>query len=248
VGALSIYLEDEGIPTVQVSLVREHTEAIEPPRALWVPFMLGRPLGAPDDPIFQKRVALAALRLFERSPGPVLEDFPEDAPDAGSAEDTQGAACPVSFASNAPEATPAQSVIEEIAQLRMWHELGVRRRGRTAVGATRLPLETLVQSIAARAEGDPKPALHEALPTADALRHACEEIKTYYFEAKMAQPGSHTSTSVRSWFWGETVAARLLLQLHAAIADDSDPATKDFARNYLIPRAVLHSTDTPKKP
>jgi hypothetical protein len=248
VGALAIYLEDEGIPTVQVSLVREHTEAIQPPRALWVPFMLGRPLGAPDDPAFQRRVVLAALRLFERNSGPVLEDFPDDAPDGGSAQDMEGAACPISFAPHDSNATVAEKVIDEIAQLRMWHDLGIRRRSRTAVGATRLPLETLARCIAARAEGDPKPRPDEALPDADALRHACEEIKTYYFEARMAQPGSHTSASVRSWFWEETAAAQLLFQLHTAIANDSDAATRDFARNYLIPRAVTHSADKPKRP
>jgi len=35
-----------------VSLIREQTAAIRPPRALWVPFMLGRPFGVPNDPAF----------------------------------------------------------------------------------------------------------------------------------------------------------------------------------------------------
>jgi tripartite-type tricarboxylate transporter receptor subunit TctC len=39
VGALGRWFEEEGIPTTQISLVREHTEAIQPPRALWVPFI-----------------------------------------------------------------------------------------------------------------------------------------------------------------------------------------------------------------
>ena len=82
-GALGHYLEAEGIATTQISLVREHTEALAPPRALWVPFMLGRPFGAPGNPGFQRKVLLAALGLLERhsdSGGPVLEDFQEDAP------------------------------------------------------------------------------------------------------------------------------------------------------------------------
>ena len=62
--AVGHYLEDEGIPTVGISLVREHSEKIRPPRALWVPFMLGRPLGAPDAPDFQRRVLRAALELL----------------------------------------------------------------------------------------------------------------------------------------------------------------------------------------
>jgi len=65
VSALGHYLEEEGIPTVAISLIRAQTENTKPPRALWVPFELGRPLGPPSDPAFQKRVILAALRLLE---------------------------------------------------------------------------------------------------------------------------------------------------------------------------------------
>ena len=79
-GGLAHYIEDEGVATTQISLIREHSESIKPPRALWVSFELGRPLGVPDDPAFQKRVLLAALRLLDTDSGPVLEDFGEDAP------------------------------------------------------------------------------------------------------------------------------------------------------------------------
>mgnify|MGYP005853247089 FL=1 len=99
-GALAHYLEGDGIATTQISLIREHTEIIRPPRALWVPFELGRPLGAPDDPKFQRRVLLAALELFDSVEGPLLVDFPDDAPGASVESDqtVEGWACPVGFA------------------------------------------------------------------------------------------------------------------------------------------------------
>ena len=59
--ALAHYFEEEGLATTAIALVRHHAERIRPPRALWVPFELGRPLGAPDEPDFQKRVLRAAL-------------------------------------------------------------------------------------------------------------------------------------------------------------------------------------------
>ena len=81
--ALGHYLEEEGIATVPISLIRPQTENTKPPHALRVPFELGRPFGPPSDPAFQKRVILAALRLLEREDGPVLiEDFPDDNPRA----------------------------------------------------------------------------------------------------------------------------------------------------------------------
>ena len=62
--ALSHVLESEGLSTTGISLVREHTEAMAPPRALWVPFALGRPLGAAGDAAFQHRVIAAALATW----------------------------------------------------------------------------------------------------------------------------------------------------------------------------------------
>ena len=75
-GALAHYLEEVGLATTQISLVRPHTERIRPPRELWVSFELGRPFGALGDPVFQRWVIGKALGLLERKDGPVLEDFP----------------------------------------------------------------------------------------------------------------------------------------------------------------------------
>ena len=79
--ALAHWLEEEGLATTLVSLVRPQSDAVAPPRALWVPFELGRPLGAPDDPAFQRRVLMATLELLLRGGGPVLRAaFAEEAP------------------------------------------------------------------------------------------------------------------------------------------------------------------------
>ena len=78
--ALGHYIETAGIATTGISLVRDHTERMRPPRALWVPFELGRPFGAPGDAGFQHRVLAAALALLDAPSGPVLADFPDDAP------------------------------------------------------------------------------------------------------------------------------------------------------------------------
>jgi len=63
VSALGHYLEEEGIATVVIALIRPQAENTRPPRALWVPFELGRPIGPPGDAAFQKRVILAALGI-----------------------------------------------------------------------------------------------------------------------------------------------------------------------------------------
>ena len=70
-------LEREGISTVVIQLLREVAERMRPPRALFVPFKHGYPLGAPNDPVRQHAVIEAALQLFEDAAlaPPVLADF-----------------------------------------------------------------------------------------------------------------------------------------------------------------------------
>ena len=81
--ALGHYLEEEGIATVAVVLIRPQAENTKPPRALWVPFELGRPFGPPNDPALQKRVLLDALNMLVEGGGPVrIIDFPDDDPRA----------------------------------------------------------------------------------------------------------------------------------------------------------------------
>ena len=50
VSLIAAELERQGISTVILLLLREVGEAVRPPRALWVPFPHGYPLGRPDDP------------------------------------------------------------------------------------------------------------------------------------------------------------------------------------------------------
>ncbi len=138
-GALAHYLESEGIPTTQISLIREHTETIQPPRALWVSFELGRPLGATENPAFQRRVLLAALGLLDAPQGPLLVDFPEEAPEeaGGRNKDLEGWSCPVSFAPEIRHETGMErlrlSFKREVAELRPWYDLSLEKRDRTAV-------------------------------------------------------------------------------------------------------------------
>ncbi|GAB4252871.1 MAG: hypothetical protein Kow00109_28540 [Acidobacteriota bacterium] len=74
VGLIQSIVERQGIPTVSVSLLREVTEKVEPPRVLFVDYPLGYPLGRPHDPELQRRILRAALQLLEREALPVWEE------------------------------------------------------------------------------------------------------------------------------------------------------------------------------
>ena len=49
--ALAHMLEERGTPTTVIALARNQAEKTRPPRALFVPFQLGRPLGTPEDAV-----------------------------------------------------------------------------------------------------------------------------------------------------------------------------------------------------
>jgi len=221
--------------------VRAHTEKVNPPRALWVPFELGRPLGAPGDPAFQMKVLRALLALFARDSGPVLAEFTEDAP--GSAPgDISGWVCPVNLAppSEAPPEGRRAEVAREIESLMPWYALAVERRGRSAVGLSGLAVEEAVRFVAAFIQdqtiANPCPDL--ALP--QALKFATDDIKAWYLEAATAQPGAGGGGVLRDWFWKETAAGRMLLDLCALCRGIDNPGMQLLGHKSLVPRSHEH--------
>ena len=66
VGLIQSIIEKAGLPTVSITLLREITEKVDPPRARFVDRPLGYPLGAPNDVEFQRRIILTALGLLSR--------------------------------------------------------------------------------------------------------------------------------------------------------------------------------------
>jgi hypothetical protein len=248
VSALAQYLEREGIPTVSLSLIREHSAAIKSPRTLWVPFELGRPLGVPGDAQFQQRVLRAALALFDAPTGPVLTDYCEDAPapDAASGGDTSGWACPVSFPSQ-PSATQTlgDAVCAEVASLKPWYELGVERRGRTTVGLSGKDIDTLVATLDAFAITGVATSTPAGTPDEDAppahlqLKYAVDDVLAFYQEAVTAQPtGAGASRDVMRWFWTETQASKLFEAVRERAVLSEDSQLKFIMTRLLVPRAM----------
>ena len=64
VSLVAAALEEQGVSTVVVQLLRMVTEKVRPPRALCVPFRPGYPLDSPNDPEKQSAVITTALNLL----------------------------------------------------------------------------------------------------------------------------------------------------------------------------------------
>lgn len=242
VGGLAHFFEEEGVPTTQISLVRLHTECINPPRALWVPFELGRPLGIPDDPTFQKRVLLAALKLLEAPDGPLIEDFPEDVP--VSTDDITALACPVNFTRDRVDLGETEQLYtafkREITALRPWYDIAVEKRGRTTVGSSGIDLDTIGDFIYSFLRDSALENPRDDIPVTNTLKLAADDLKAYYFEGITAQPGQEhaSSQTLSDWFWQETVAAKVMLAIKDAYENSEDRPLRIASRAFLVPRAV----------
>jgi len=81
VSLVAAELEQQGISTVVVQLLRLVTEKVRPPRALFVPFRHGYPLDSPNDPEKQRAVIAAALDLLanpDLKPPAIVDFISED--------------------------------------------------------------------------------------------------------------------------------------------------------------------------
>lgn len=241
-GGLAIVFEEEGLATTEISLIRIHSERTVPPRALWVPFELGRPLGVPNDAAFQKRVMMAAFALLDADSGPILTDYPEDIPESAEAQDEDsmmGMVCPIDLPkppdASAPTSEIGTALMKEIGSLAPWYDLAVRTRGRTTVGPSGLSIDAAAKYLATFLDDQSIAAPRDDMPAGRVLKLAYEDLKSYYGESITAQPGYNTSKRVEDWLFNETVLGKALWRLRAICRDSDDEYHQYLGRNSIIP-------------
>ncbi len=210
---------------------------MRPPRFLAVPFELGRPFGAPNQPEFQTQVLRSALQLLERQDGPpVLETFPEDAPDVE--EESENAwSCPVSFVPDKEIRTGRLGlVLAEIEQLKPWHEVYVQARGRAAHKVSGLDLPQIFKLFDELADGNPAPETSSETPLPELIRLSIDDVRTWYGEAAQGQPGKGSFQKINKWFWTETAAAHLIAAAAVALENHTDPFIRAIAKRAMVQR------------
>ena len=215
--------ESEGLATVLVGFVREHIEAYRPPRALWLDFPMGRPLGKPNDPAYQAKVIRAAFELFDARSGPVLEDYPETIP---VRDGRMGYALPPERGFSGRDIGNVDALLAEveaeIEALRPAYATAVAARGRTTVGASGLALEKLAPHIAAFVKGGKPGSPRRGLSPVPALKLALEDLQAFYIEARTHRDGVDDFEALGEWFWEESKAGQLILWLEAVALESGD--------------------------
>lgn len=222
-------IEGQGVATVAISLIRLHTEKVRPPRALWVPFQLGRPLGSPGEPAFQDRVLRQALALLERPDGPaVLEDFAEEEP--GIADDPAWR----------PPAGPATAdtvlLLAEMDRILPIYRDAVARSGRTTVGLSGVDLSVAAECLGRCLTASLPPSPNRALTAAQALRFIADDLKAAWTEAA-SSTGRPSSRQLADWLWERTALGRSLIRIRSLAMQSENAAFKAVGSNLLVPGA-----------
>lgn len=246
-GGLAHVIEGEGIATTHISLIREHTERMKPPRALAVKFELGRPFGAPNQPDFQRRVLHDCLGILECDSGPVIQDF-LDLPPESENEDLQGWACPVNFAAPMEDISDAdlvyQSLSQEINLLRPWYDEAVKNFNRSAFGISGKTTDEIVRFIAdilvaPEIQKPPIPGENFGV----GFKRMADDLRYFYTEAAIARPDQKTSDiEVANWLWGETTLGKVLVAIRDYSMESDDPSLKAMAVTAMVPTHQRHRT------
>jgi hypothetical protein len=228
-------LEERGLPTTVLALVLAQVEKTRPPRAVMVPFMLGRPLGEPNDPPFQRRVLLQALRLLERTDGPVLlEHFPDDNPSWFDRPDWKPAvSLPAPIPPPNAAAWDGAFRAELSAVLPVWKRFKTRF-GRTTVGLAGQPPEAW-PAFATSFLGGALPIVPAHDTPALALRFLADDLKALYGEAVQADGAPPSARQIDRWFWRQTVAGQLLIALRAMSLTSENNALKTVGGRFFVP-------------
>lgn len=259
-GALANFIERAGVATASISLIREQSEAVRPPRALWVPFALGRPFGSADNAEFQTAVLRASLGMLGTATQPTIEDYPLEAP----AEAQPGQwVCPVNFPI-ADDPSFTARLEAEVLRLAPWSAETRATRGRTLFGVTGAQPDQVLEvaralgqiadtgNLSDMPQADQEERAREgrqnkgrqniewAFPMPLLVRHLADDLRTFYHEAIAAQPGPDAPNheALNDWIFGGTALGETLQAIGAHLSADGGSYAM-LVRGLLIPEGYF---------
>ena len=113
-----------------------------------------------------------------------------------------------------------------------WHDLGRRqKKGRTLVGLSEFSVKENAVKLGQILN-------HQEIPEVELqwFKAAIEDIKVFYLEAMMAQPGVYLHSQLDQAFWSETQMGAAILALHDRFAKHEQHS--GFAR-IIAPRTAV---------
>jgi hypothetical protein len=212
--------------TTGIVLIEEHAQRVKPPRMLAVPFFFGNALGEADDAEYQHKVLQHTFNLLDRNEGPVLESLPDDMiPDIIM----QG-----SETTNESE-EKGLNAADELTALRAYYEQWIKAHNdRTAVGLSTIPqrrfrgIVRFLEGYISGEETDMKERPAE-FTVPQFVRYCVDDLKAFYYEARMVQRPDGADREIHEWFWSESAMGALFMSLAKKMRDDEDAEVQAIA-------------------
>ncbi len=212
--------------TTGIVLIEEHAQRVKPPRMLAVPFFFGNALGEADDAKYQHKVLQHAFDLLDRNEGPVLESLPDDMiPDILM----QG-----SETTNESE-EKGLNAADELTALRAYYEQWTKaHKDRTSVGLSTIPqrrfrgIVRFLEGYISGEETDMKERPAE-FTVPQFIRYCVDDLKAFYYEARMVQRPDGADREIHEWFWSESAMGALVMSLAQRMRDDEDAEVQAIA-------------------
>ncbi|MEC8174435.1 MAG: hypothetical protein VX090_13755, partial [Pseudomonadota bacterium] len=178
--------------------------------------------------------------MFESESGPVIEDFPEDAPGEAPSY-AEGWSCPVAL--DAPPAADAEvgsleaALMQDFHKLRPWYDLACQARdSRTTVGVSQMAIDDVIPFVAGFLDSPWPDNPRDDIPIRNAIKYATEDLQGVYLEAAAAQPGRKACIAERDdRFWQETALAQGYIALRSSLKDCNDHLLSKISAQKIIP-------------
>jgi hypothetical protein len=233
--ALAAMLEDRGVATTVIGLVRPHMERSGNARGLFVPFPLGRRWAGRATRHSSTACCVPRSACWNGATAPVvLEDFPHDAPGQQPVAGWRPGFVPEPGAPAAVAEWQA-AVAAEIAQAQPAWERARARGARSGVGVSFQAPDDWA-SFAAAFLGDDPPHPPPALGSpALALRFLADDKRAFMAEAAMAEGPVLPPDQWNTWFCRHSMAGRFLVALRAAALDHPHEGFRTVGSRFLVP-------------
>jgi len=224
VSTLAHVFEAAGIATVVLAATKSVVERMQPARALFCEFPLGRPLGKPADADFQHDVLARAFAMLDAPVGPVLEVHPEI---LVADETPLSCSLPPRFDPSLPAA------VDEANGLRKAFDRAFERRGMTSVGRS-VDADGVPEALQILDEIANGAAWKEAGIPGGNTTALCHDIRTYYEEAalELVDGPPPDGRAAEAWYFETTEAGRTVMAARAAIKEQGAPHPVWF---YMAP-------------
>ena len=223
--------EEQGLTTTGLVLIEEHAQRVKPPRMLAVPFYFGNTLGEADNPELQHKVLQATFDLLTSDQGPVLERYPEEKSPDVIIQGSEANKMPLPSETHSHDISPAN----ELTALRAYYEQWSNsRNGRTSVGLTRIPqrrfrgIVRFLESYINEENADMKERPAD-IEIPQFVRYCVDDLKAFYYEARMAQRPNGSDVDIHTWFWSNTAMGKLVMSLAELMQNNADESVKTLS-------------------